>query len=720
MKPLSLILFGLLFAAKVNAQSDRSNSPPGTTSSVTEQTIPGFAIIDLGYVGADYERWPIAVSNKLHVLFRNDDMVPAKVWHPSGEITLEADVPGNWVLATDINNDGIVVGGVENELYDPFFSTSETYAAYWPAGSATPVLFDSKALPDAETHSSRISLVNDDGYFLGRRITPDGRYWLHEGNISSGWGNKFEPVDVITCYIKYPESPNPDTLYEWDEVYNGREYYPAAMNNSGEWVGALRHYIPAYIISAYEDSPTRVEYIDGVTADFEGVYARSFYYSAENGNSVTYEPIDINDSGQVLANTEDYSLSLKDSSENHVLGTGSGGIALSDPGTDVPLRILTETDYMEQKRDPATGALLTLNSANTATYSLGAIIERSSPRLTGTPDPQWADFFPTAMSDNGVFIVGMATNQATGQDHAVVLMQVELEIIAPEPAYEGGSVVFVGNNFDTLVPQIIDDENSVTLSLRMDSELKQSILNSLSFEVWMAEESDPDVLEKGSISTVDFLASNGEEPIRYLAPDEVRDDKCEDLDILKERRFKVVAKWGGQEIVASNLITVSSRFRYIWEYSDPENQRASRAIAHVGYKYQLSGTIPSYDETRPEYGITWPLTGTINVGPLALQGGENVLASTWIHENVHASETVAYRTSMSWGREAYDSAIANGTPLSGLSSWDKGNIEIWALGELDAYYAEVDNFSHTCLSSSEQNVVASAISDFQYILSQVQ
>ncbi len=424
MKTLFLALLACVWSAQLAGQSRYAIGPTGL-SSLVEQEIPGFAIIDLGYVGGDYERWPIAVSNNLHVLFRNDDLVPAKVWHPSGEITLEADVQGNWVLATDINNDGVVVGGVENDLYDPFFSTDETYAAYWPAGSATPVLFDSKALPDAETHSSIISLVNDNGHFLGRRKTPDGQYWLREGNISSGWGNKFEPVEIITCYIKYPESPNPDTLYEWDEVYNDREYYPAAMNNSGEWVGALRNYIPAYIISAYQNAPSLVEYIDGVTADFEGIYARSFYYSAENGNSVTYEPIDINNSSQILAYTEDYSLWLQDGSKNHVLGADSDGIALSSPVSGVPLRILTTTDYMEQKREPATGALSPLNGSNIETYDLDAIVEQASPRLSGTTDPQWTDFFPTAMSDNGVYITGLATNQATGQDHAVVLMRVE-------------------------------------------------------------------------------------------------------------------------------------------------------------------------------------------------------------------------------------------------------------------------------------------------------
>lgn len=322
---------------------------------------------------------------------------------------------------------------------------------------------------------------------------------------------------------------------------------------------------------------------------------------------------------------------------------------------------------------------------------------------------------PLKMNSKGMIAATGLKNQ---EEKLLLLVEAKLEIVEPEPFHEGGSVVYIGNNFNTLVPQPVNNENSAMLSLEMDPVLKQKLLDELSFEKIVTQGSMD--TGKGTLILDDFLSSNGQGTIVYLAPDEVKSDKCKELDILTQRILEIAVYWNGQKLAKSNPITIESRYKYIWQYSLPENQRASRAIAHVGYKYGLGGTIPSYDESLADYGKTWPLTGTIDVGPIAMNIGENVVASTWIHENVHAAESLAFRTTTSWGHSAYDSAIAHGTPLSSLSSSDKANIATWALSELDAYYEEVVNFGHTCLDAGEQNVVASDISDFQYILSQVQ
>lgn len=269
---------------------------------------------------------------------------------------------------------------------------------------------------------------------------------------------------------------------------------------------------------------------------------------------------------------------------SYSLGPGINGIALSTPEEGQPLLILGDTALYEQKRDPADSTLLPYSRNNFNRYQISTIIAQNSPRIAGSTNPKWSNFQPASMSDNGAFILGRAKNNETNEFHALLLLKVDLEFVEPEPFFEDGTVAFVGNDYQGTFPQPLDKENSVTLDLVMDDTLKQNLLSGLTFEVRTADGYD-DVSDKGTVDTVDFMASSGSDPIRYLTPDESPDDHCETLEILNPQRyFEIVAKYNGIELTTSDRIWVHSRFDYIVNYSEPENQRYTRPIALVGSK----------------------------------------------------------------------------------------------------------------------------------------
>ena len=260
-----------------------------------------------------------------------------------------------------------------------------------------------------------------------------------------------------------------------------------------------------------------------------------------------------------------------------------------------------------------------------------------------------------------------------------------------------------------------------SLDLVMDDTLKQNLLGGLTFEVRMAEGHD-EVADKGTIDTTDFIASNGADPIVYLTPDEEPEDHCDTLEILSpDRYFEVVAKYNGIELAASDRIWVNSRFEYIVNYSEPENQRYTRPIALVGAKYDVPDNTPQYDKDLVgAYGIVrwhpifYPFL-KIELGPAAYES-ENLLASTWIHENVHLNQGRSVITAIDQGRTLYDQHVAAGADLSTISQADKDSIGEWIDGESEAYSAEQDNYQETCLNASGRAEVDRQLSDFGDIL----
>ncbi|MBC2603306.1 thrombospondin type 3 repeat-containing protein [Puniceicoccus vermicola] len=323
-----------------------------------------------------------------------------------------------------------------------------------------------------------------------------------------------------------------------------------------------------------------------------------------------------------------------------------------------------------------------------------------------------------AAEDDGEYAVGGSETVKIGP-----IFKVELEFVEPQPFFENSDRVFVGNDFQGLFQQPPDKENSVTLDLVMDSAVKQSLLSGLSFEVRVAENSDgDDAADKGAIDTTDFMASNGADPVLYLTPDEEPEDHCEDLEILSPRRFfEIVAKYNGIELATSDKIWVNSRFEYIVNYSEPENQRYDRPIALVRAKYDMPDNLPRYNESLSDDGFVGthpflpiPVVLFIELGPSAYEN-ENRLASTWIHENVHLNQGRDIIRKIAAGRTLYEQHVADGSNLSTIPQADKDSITEWIVGESEAYFTEQDNYDETCLNAFDRSTVQDQLDEFSSI-----
>jgi hypothetical protein len=110
---------------------------------------PGFAIIDLGYVGDGYERLPTGVSNQLHVLFDYPDDNP-RVWHPDGEYALITTDPSPLSLeAICMNRDG-TIGGAVHACLGEYCEVGESRAAIWQPGESLATEFPSNSIDSFE------------------------------------------------------------------------------------------------------------------------------------------------------------------------------------------------------------------------------------------------------------------------------------------------------------------------------------------------------------------------------------------------------------------------------------------------------------------------------------------------------------------------------------------------------------------------------------------
>jgi hypothetical protein len=255
----------------------------------------------------------------------------------------------------------------------------------------------------------------------------------------------------------------------------------------------------------------------------------------------------------------------------------------------------------------------------------------------------------------------------------------------------------------------------------MDSATAGLVENGLEFIVHSTDGSDYEPF-KGRVDQSAFNASGGSEPIRYRTTDEFKNDKCPDLKVLDENKyFEVLALWNGQELTRSDRISVSSRFKYINKYSEPVNQRFSRAIGFVGAKYNLPGDSPVYDSTLNDSGIVRthsilpvPLLLFIQLGPSAFET-ENKLATTWIHETVHLQQGRSIIRKIVAGNTLYEQHVANGTDLSTISESDKDSIMDWINGERAAYIEEQNSIEITCISDSELLEITDALQEFNDI-----
>ena len=137
----------------------------------------------------------------------------------------------------------------------------------------------------------------------------------------------------------------------------------------------------------------------------------------------------------------------------------------------------------------------------------------------------------------------------------------------------------------------------------------------------------------------------------------------------------------------SNSLTVISGFHYLISQG-----MYQEAIRFVEDKYGIGALgSPSYDPNLPDYGAT-SVIGLVSIGPAAFDS-ENLLASTLIHEQVHANQGIAARYAAGISVLLYN----NGNRTTLVCPWS--NLE------LEAYYEEVVNFQRTCLSQADQNLV---------------
>ncbi len=184
-----------------------------------------------------------------------------------------------------------------------------------------------------------------------------------------------------------------------------------------------------------------------------------------------------------------------------------------------------------------------------------------------------------------------------------------------------------------------------------------------------------------------------------------------------------MAKYKDQELIVSDTISLFSRFRYVYKYSEPEDQRFTRPIALVRAKYPtMPDNTPKYNPNlKGAYGVVRthpflpiPAVLYIELGEAAYQN-ENQLASTWIHENVHLDQGRETIRKIAAGRKLYERHDAAGTDLSTIPQADKDSIHNWIVGESEAYFAEQSAYEETCLNAEGRKGVEKQLKQFSNI-----
>lgn len=216
----------------------------------------------------------------------------------------------------------------------------------------------------------------------------------------------------------------------------------------------------------------------------------------------------------------------------------------------------------------------------------------------------------------------------------------------------------------------------------------------------------PDTSDKGLIFSAAFQYDGS--PFSYAAKEETRDMKRATNDNLKPQELIFDLKLFGS-VADQETFTILSVFEYLKVQASDYDE----AIRYSALKYdvQMSAT---YDPSLTASGATYSLTLATKIGPDGMRT-ENVCASTLIHEQVHHGQGSPMLYRMGLGASFWDARST--TPLNAIT---KPYVLEYAYGELEAYYTELVDRSHTEISQSEISMIERDISDFEDIIEAVE
>lgn len=210
----------------------------------------------------------------------------------------------------------------------------------------------------------------------------------------------------------------------------------------------------------------------------------------------------------------------------------------------------------------------------------------------------------------------------------------------------------------------------------------------------------PSTSDQGTILDEYFFYStldNRYEGADYVAKTEGTGNICATDPYLQDQQVSFAVTCPEHGTVHATIdVTVVSGFNWLLQYKYDHE----KAIDFVTDKYAcVDETYATFDPSLADYGQT-SIYGSVTVGPAAFDS-ENLLASTLVHERVHQLQGYLVR-------------------LAAQAAWLKYIIGIrdfqvcpWPNIELEAYDAELQNLSSTCLSSNDQNLLSGGI---QYYL----
>ncbi|MGB0743874.1 MAG: hypothetical protein ACPGSB_05045 [Opitutales bacterium] len=449
---------GDLDGDRADNQTELVANTDATDPDDTPPPAPRYAVIDLGQSGGAL---PNRVSNHGHVLLDNIGTLTAYRW--SFNSGMETLAPTGQTWAQDMNREGIIVGGISNTQFDPYWAAGdETLAAYWPVNQTQAVMIQNQYPADGVSFANAlINAVNANGQIMGTRITdldtgtrsttyPCG--W--SGTLTDGFQSRLDNLQARD--VQYYRVAQSTYATHANIFLDGRAFRAHDMNTSGNWVGLANTYTAP---ADYTVQP------DG-TSDFYNP-PDSHNDDLHNGTDIEFWAIEINDDSIMTGRNAQgiYGMNLPVSGFRELPNAGRMN-GISDPvANQEPLRIVSRYGLFVQKESELEDINYDAVSAETP-FDFWSFNQMINP-----PDgPKvWNDIRGMAISSNGNFITAVA-DDANGTAHALLLLKMDLEWISKDEANNpidenpnegGGKRYYPGK----LLPIESNPRNIVTLKL---------------------------------------------------------------------------------------------------------------------------------------------------------------------------------------------------------------------------------------------------------------
>lgn len=506
---------------------DRPNSPSGP-SHLSVSGMPSFAVIS---IGNDHQR-PIKVSNEGHVLlYRNYDLSYGR-FHWGRNLSFDGfpkmNDNGEVAYAFTLGLEGFVnvrrEGFVDGE-FGLCFSNRYPYPSidlikYDKDGNRSVHDLPSFNIPNQAPEfigiqGATVAAINTHGilFKVPAMIESECNVSRHTRYYDSSNGKTYGTDIELVFYV--------DGL-PWPEL-TGKEVYIRGYNNNGVVWGSLFDFDGS-------DPSNSLDFYDNIH------------------NTVNFRVSSINNNNLVLGILDEGSRYVLRNGDSNNFFTPNPGVPidLMTPKDNEPLIVLCPQGFYVQKRNPQTGLLIPFSLGNEAFdyYDASEIVQSE----------QWSQFLFNDISDDGAFIVGTATNATTGQQHAVLL--VALDVSIKDEAYDDNvvSTSDIDSDFDFIMVRedsAEEEEYKITLTPNSNLNVPTNILRyrltggttadeplngetagiSISYH-----ETDKTILEIGfdtngsnSLDAVEVAQSVDIHALKWQLWDEVRDQAITDI-----------------------------------------------------------------------------------------------------------------------------------------------------------------------------------------------